>query len=77
MDLYLALDRGLAGRLALFGPLTAHCVWSQGAFAAPVQSAAMVFTHVVGVQTLLAWNYELVQVGGVWRVGYRGAGVRW
>ncbi|KXZ55603.1 hypothetical protein GPECTOR_2g1153 [Gonium pectorale] len=61
MDLYLALDRGLLGRLALFGPLSCYCQWSQGAFAAPVHSASMVFTHVVGVQTLLAWNYDLMQ----------------
>ena len=40
-----------------------HLQWSQGAFAAPVHSASMVFTHVVGVQTLLAWNYDLMQVG--------------
>ncbi|GIL79831.1 hypothetical protein Vretifemale_9103 [Volvox reticuliferus] len=61
MDLYLALDRQLLGRLALFGPLSCHMQWSQGAFAAPVHSASMVFTHVVGVQTLLAWNYDLMQ----------------
>ncbi|GLI68041.1 hypothetical protein VaNZ11_012364 [Volvox africanus] len=61
MDLYLALDRQLLGRLALFGPLSCYMQWSQGAFAAPVHSASMVFTHVVGVQTLLAWNYDLMQ----------------
>eukprot|EP00198_Chlamydomonas_reinhardtii_P006624 XP_001695960.1 predicted protein [Chlamydomonas reinhardtii] len=61
MDLYLALDRQLLGRLALFGPLSCYLQWSQGAFAAPVHSASMVFTHVVGVQTLLAWNYDLMQ----------------
>lgn len=66
MDLYLALDRQLLGRLALFGPLSCHMQWSQGAFAAPVHNASMVFTHVVGVQTLLAWDYDLMQVGDVW-----------
>ncbi|GFR48856.1 hypothetical protein Agub_g10810 [Astrephomene gubernaculifera] len=61
MDLYLALDRQLLGRLALFGPLSCHLQWSQGAFAAPVHAASMVFTHLVGVQTLLAWDYDLMQ----------------
>lgn len=61
MDVYLAVDRGLLARLALFSPLRCYAQWSLGAFAAPVHSAAMVFTHVVGVQALLSWNYELMQ----------------
>lgn len=30
-----------------------------GVLSAPMDKAAMVFTHIVGVQTLLSWNYEL------------------
>ncbi len=58
--MYLALDKALLGRLALFRSLELAppgVAMSPGVLAAPVGRAAMVFTHIVGVQTLLAWNY--------------------
>ncbi len=32
---------------------------SPGVSSAPIERAAMVFTHIVGVQTLLAWKYDV------------------
>ncbi|KAJ9513907.1 hypothetical protein QJQ45_020993, partial [Haematococcus lacustris] len=62
LDVYLALHKQLIGRLSLYKPLSIRpsgLMLSSGVLSAPVQTAAMVFTHMVGVQALLAWNYDL------------------
>ncbi|MEW5319035.1 MAG: hypothetical protein WDW38_010211 [Sanguina aurantia] len=57
MDLYLAVDRTQLGRMSCFRPLRCFAQWSQGAFAAPVHSAAMV-EHVDGFMLTAFYSPE-------------------
>ncbi|EFJ47008.1 hypothetical protein VOLCADRAFT_92545 [Volvox carteri f. nagariensis] len=61
LDLYLALDFAHLARVAYLRPLACAEQLSLGLPSAPVNTASICFSLVVGMQTLLAWNTEVAK----------------
>ncbi|EFJ47381.1 hypothetical protein VOLCADRAFT_92015 [Volvox carteri f. nagariensis] len=60
-QVYQVLAAPLAGRLALFPPLSVKRCLAVGVLGAPVRRAAVAFVHAVGATSLLAWDVAVAR----------------